>query len=111
MPAAAALAHPLTTRASGCGDNPHSDEEIPMRAAPDFERHPLPRAFIDTMTAGFGDRFSIAEAVRAHHGHDDSHFPDALPDAVVFACPLSRSAPGAHSKATSWRYAEASAWI
>jgi D-lactate dehydrogenase (cytochrome) len=37
------------------------------------------------MTAGFGDRFSIAEAVRAHHGHDDSHFPDALPDAVVFA--------------------------
>ena len=36
------------------------------------------------MAAGFGARFSTAEAVRAHHGHDESHFPDALPDAVVF---------------------------
>ncbi|MBW7862519.1 MAG: FAD-binding protein, partial [Rhodocyclaceae bacterium] len=32
----------------------------------------------------FSSRFSTAEAVRAHHGHDESHFPDALPDAVVW---------------------------
>ena len=56
-----------------------------MDAAPDLERKPLPQAFIDTMSERFGKRFSVAEAVRAHHGHDESHFPDALPDAVVFA--------------------------
>lgn len=26
----------------------------------------------------------MSEGVRAHHGHDESHFPDALPDAVVW---------------------------
>ncbi|THF61353.1 FAD-binding oxidoreductase [Pseudothauera rhizosphaerae] len=47
-------------------------------------RRPLPQRLIDTLAAGFGTRFTTAEAVRAHHGHDESHFPDALPDAVVF---------------------------
>jgi D-lactate dehydrogenase (cytochrome) len=32
-----------------------------------------------------GDRLSTAQAVRAHHGHDESPYPDVLPDAVVFA--------------------------
>jgi D-lactate dehydrogenase (cytochrome) len=49
------------------------------------DRRPLPPPFIDEMAARFGARFSLAEAVRAHHGHDESHFPDALPDAVVWA--------------------------
>ena len=49
------------------------------------DRRPLPQPFIDKMAARFGARFSLAEAVRAHHGHDESHFPDALPDAVVWA--------------------------
>jgi len=49
------------------------------------DRRPLPQLFIDEMAARFGARFSLAEAVRAHHGHDESHFPDALPDAVVWA--------------------------
>ena len=31
-----------------------------------------------------GERVSIALAIRAHHGKDESYFPDALPDAVVF---------------------------
>jgi D-lactate dehydrogenase (cytochrome) len=48
------------------------------------ERRPLPPAFLDEMGARFGARFSLADAVRAHHGHDESHFPDALPDAVVW---------------------------
>ena len=56
-----------------------------MHATPDHKRHPLPHAFIDAMSERFGTRFSQAQAVRAHHGHDESHFPDALPDAVVFA--------------------------
>ena len=45
------------------------------------------------MTAGlhrelhdrFGDRYSTAAAVRAHHGKDDSHHPPVPPDGVVFA--------------------------
>lgn len=44
----------------------------------------LPNDFVLAMQARFGTRFSLAEAVRAHHGHDESHFPDALPDAVVW---------------------------
>ncbi|PTD95442.1 FAD-binding oxidoreductase [Pseudothauera lacus] len=55
-----------------------------MNALTTAPRRPLPQTFIDALAAGFGARFSTAEAVRAHHGHDESHFPDALPDAVVF---------------------------
>ncbi|MBN8441292.1 MAG: FAD-binding protein [Thauera sp.] len=56
-----------------------------MEATAVFERTPLPPAFVDAMSERFCQRFSVAEAVRTHHGHDESHFPDALPDAVVFA--------------------------
>ncbi len=45
---------------------------------------PLPDAFSQALAERFGKRFSTAEAVRAHHGHDESHFPDALPDGVVW---------------------------
>jgi D-lactate dehydrogenase (cytochrome) len=54
---------------------------VPLTAA----RQPLPQALTDILAARFGQRFSTAAAVRAHHGHDESHFPDALPDAVVWA--------------------------
>ncbi|NMG76187.1 FAD-binding oxidoreductase [Aromatoleum diolicum] len=47
-------------------------------------RRPLPQSFAETLRARFGERFSTADAVRTHHGHDESHFPDALPDAVVW---------------------------
>ena len=47
-------------------------------------RRPLPPAFADELGARFGARFSTTQAVRAHHGHDESHFPDMLPDAVVW---------------------------
>ncbi len=47
-------------------------------------RQPLPTAFADELGARFGARFSTAQAVRTHHGHDESHFPDMLPDAVVW---------------------------
>ena len=44
----------------------------------------LPAPLVQQLTERFGKRFSTAEAVRAHHGHDESHFPDALPDCVVW---------------------------
>ena len=31
-----------------------------------------------------GDRFSLAKAVRDHHGHDESPYPELAPDAVAF---------------------------
>jgi D-lactate dehydrogenase (cytochrome) len=55
-----------------------------MNAPHPAPRKPLPSAFVETLEAAFGKRFSTTEAVRAHHGHDESHFPDALPDAVVW---------------------------
>ncbi|WP_114649066.1 FAD-binding oxidoreductase [Pseudothauera hydrothermalis] len=57
-----------------------------MHTAVDADRRPLPEALVDTLSGTFGARFSMAPGVRAHHGHDESHFPDALPDAVVFPC-------------------------
>lgn len=53
--------------------------------APQTFRKPLPQSFVDALSARFGSRFTTSPGVCAHHGHDESHFPDALPDAVVFA--------------------------
>ena len=48
-------------------------------------RRPIPQAMLDALRARFGDRLSTAEAVRAHHGRDESAYDPMLPDAVVFA--------------------------
>jgi D-lactate dehydrogenase (cytochrome) len=48
-------------------------------------KKPLPTAFIEALTRRFAERFSMTEAVRAHHGRDESAFDPMLPDAVVFA--------------------------
>jgi D-lactate dehydrogenase (cytochrome) len=48
-------------------------------------RVPLPPAMLERLRAVFGERLSIAAAVRAHHGRDESAFDPRLPDAVVFA--------------------------
>ncbi len=48
-------------------------------------RRPLPAEMIDALRARFGDRFSQANAVRDHHGKDESPYPSMLPDGVVFA--------------------------
>lgn len=47
--------------------------------------HELPKDFINAMTGHFGQRFSVAMAVREHHGTDESPYPPMLPDAVVQA--------------------------
>ncbi len=50
-----------------------------------FLRRQFPAALQDELQALLGvGRVSTAHAVREHHGHDESHFPDALPDVVVF---------------------------
>ena len=39
---------------------------------------------IKTLSGALGDRLAVSEAIRAHHGRDESYFPPQLPDAVVF---------------------------
>ncbi len=58
-----------------------------MNAPHDLQtlRRPLPAEMIDALRARFGDRFSQANAVRDHHGKDESPYPSMLPDGVVFA--------------------------
>ncbi|MGM8061470.1 FAD-binding oxidoreductase [Vogesella indigofera] len=46
--------------------------------------HPALATLQQSLTALLGDRVSSSEAVRAHHGHDESSHPDALPDLVVW---------------------------
>ena len=48
-------------------------------------RRPLPSELLSALQAQFGERVSTSEAVRAHHGRDESPFDPQLPDAVVFA--------------------------
>jgi len=48
-------------------------------------KRPMPDALAARLQARFGDRFSTAQAVRDHHGRDESPYPVTPPDAVVFA--------------------------
>ena len=49
------------------------------------DRPPLPQELAEALTTRFGSRFSIATAVRLHHGKDESSHAPMPPDAVVFA--------------------------
>ncbi|XQU69672.1 hypothetical protein OJJOAM_002403 [Cupriavidus sp. H18C1] len=51
----------------------------------DLTRRPLPPEVADALQARFGERFTTSAGVREHHGRDESPFPPAPPDAVVFA--------------------------
>ena len=46
---------------------------------------PLPEGFVARLSARFGANVSTAQAVREHHGRDESPYAPMLPDAVVFA--------------------------
>lgn len=48
-------------------------------------RAQLDPAFVEALRGLFGDRLHLGEAVRAQHGSSETHFEQALPDAVVFA--------------------------
>jgi len=45
----------------------------------------LPDALIGALKALFRERFSVAQAIREHHGRDESSYDPMPPDAVVFA--------------------------
>lgn len=47
-------------------------------------RKPLPDVMVEALKLQFGNRFSMSNAVREHHGKDESPYPFMLPDAVVF---------------------------
>ena len=49
------------------------------------DRPPLPQELAEALAARFGSRFSVAAAVRLHHGKDESSHVPMPPDAVVFA--------------------------
>ncbi len=51
-----------------------------------------PAVLIDALRAQFGERLSTAQAIREHHGKDESAFPIAPPDAVVFPQTLAECA-------------------
>jgi D-lactate dehydrogenase (cytochrome) len=53
--------------------------------APLAVRRAFPAALLDALKSAFGERLSTSEAVREHHGRDESPFDPQLPDAVVFA--------------------------
>lgn len=52
---------------------------------PDALRKPLAPALLAGLQQLFGDRLSLSQAVRAHHGRDESSYDPMPPDAVVFA--------------------------
>ena len=47
-------------------------------------RTPCPPALLQALHAQFGERCNTTQAMREHHGKDESAFPTAPPDAVVF---------------------------
>jgi D-lactate dehydrogenase (cytochrome) len=52
---------------------------------PETLRRPIPQDCLDALRARFGERFSVAAAVREHHGKDESPYLPVPPEAVVFA--------------------------
>jgi D-lactate dehydrogenase (cytochrome) len=48
-------------------------------------KKPVPEPLLAELQSVFGDRFSSAQAIREHHGRDESSYDPMLPDAVVFA--------------------------
>jgi D-lactate dehydrogenase (cytochrome) len=57
----------------------------PVSPASVRPRRPFPAELFAALRAAFGERASVSQAVRAHHGRDESPFDPHLPDAVVFA--------------------------
>ncbi len=58
-----------------------------MNAITDLKAQPrpMPAACLQALQAHFGERCSVAMAIREHHGRDESAYPAIPPDAVVFA--------------------------
>ncbi|MDB5728662.1 MAG: 2-hydroxy-acid oxidase, partial [Noviherbaspirillum sp.] len=48
-------------------------------------KKPVPQILLTELKSLFGERFSVTQAMREHHGRDESSYAPMLPDAVVFA--------------------------
>src|SRR6476661_2237360 len=48
-------------------------------------KKPLPESLLAALSSLFGERCSTSEAMRTHHGRDESSYDPMLPDAVIFA--------------------------
>ena len=48
-------------------------------------RKPLPPVLLEQLQLLLGERLSTTQAMREHHGRDESSYPPMLPDAVAFA--------------------------
>jgi D-lactate dehydrogenase (cytochrome) len=48
-------------------------------------KKPVPEALLQALASLFEDRFTVSQAMREHHGRDESSYDPMLPDAVVFA--------------------------
>ena len=57
----------------------------PTSLKPCAARRALPAALLSALQQLFGERVSTAQALRAHHGRDESAYDPMPPDAVVFA--------------------------
>ena len=47
--------------------------------------NPTKETYLEEITAFLGERLSISESVREHHGHDESFHASVPPDAVAYA--------------------------
>jgi len=82
---------------------------------------------VEELRALLGDRATISRGVREHHGKDESYYPYASPDAVVFPhtteevrdvvnicrryrTPIVPYVWAPRSRATCWRFTAAYAW-
>lgn len=54
-------------------------------APPTSLRRAMPPELLSSLREYFGDRLSTTQAMREHHGRDESSYDPMLPDAVVFA--------------------------
>ena len=52
---------------------------------PNALRRAMPPELLAALTESFGNRLSTSQAMREHHGRDESSYDPMLPDAVVFA--------------------------
>jgi D-lactate dehydrogenase (cytochrome) len=57
---------------------------IPAHLLPELKPRPVPAALLEALADRFGERCSLARAVREQHGRDESPFDVPPPDAVVF---------------------------
>src|SRR3569623_1302684 len=48
-------------------------------------KRPVPESLLTALRSMFGERLSVAQAMRDHHGRDESSYDQMPPDAVVFA--------------------------